>query len=400
MQPNPNRMSRRRRGALVAVMALAALGIACVPPPPPAPTTTTTLTGTTPVVLSFNTPVSTAVIPALVPLRWNVADPQNSPLTCRFDVGDDGTEELVVAPCNGARSRNVVIDSTGPTTVRITVVDASESATATLGFSAVTGPSETYDIVLRAQGPVDPAIASIFIAAEARWESVLAAGVPASSVNVGANVCGATNGVFSGTVDDLLIDYSTTAIDGVGGVLARAGPCLIDASDRLPRFGVMEFDSADLAGLASIGLLDDVIVHEMAHVLGYGTVWDLLTSGTLLSGSGSGDPRYNGPRGIGEWSALGGAGAVPVEATGGPGTADSHWRETTFDNELMTGFIDYGTNPLSRLTIASLADLGYRVNIGAADPYVPPAIPSGLAALRISEGIEINTVHLGPIGTT
>ena len=39
----------------------------------------------------------------------------------------------------------------------------------------------------------------------------------------------------------------------------------------------------------------------------------------------------------------------------------------------MTGFIDPGVfNPISRLTIASLADLGYRVKLDAADGYSLP----------------------------
>ena len=39
-------------------------------------------------------------------------------------------------------------------------------------------------------------------------------------------------------------------------------------------------------------------------------------------------------------------------------------------NELMTGWINSGqSNPLSRITIASLADLGYQVNLSAADTY-------------------------------
>ena len=41
---------------------------------------------------------------------------------------------------------------------------------------------------------------------------------------------------------------------------------------------------------------------------------------------------------------------------GEPGTVDAHWRELVFDNELMTGFINFGTNPLSGVTVSSLAD--------------------------------------------
>ena len=63
---------------------------------------------------------------------------------------------------------------------------------------------------------------------------------------------------------------------------------------------------------------------------------------------------------------------VPVENTGGPGTADGHWRETVFRNELMSGFIAAPGNPLSRMTVASLGDLGYKVDLDAAEPYTLP----------------------------
>ena len=61
-----------------------------------------------------------------------------------------------------------------------------------------------------------------------------------------------------------------------------------------------------------------------------------------------------------------------TDHTGGPGTAEGHWRETTFDDELMTGFIEQGEMPLSRMTIASLQDLGYEVNLDAANAYQLP----------------------------
>jgi hypothetical protein len=76
-----------------------------------------------------------------------------------------------------------------------------------------------------------------------------------------------------------------------------------------------------------------------------------------------------------EYRTLRGSGAakpVPVEATGGEGTRDSHWRETVFANELMSGFVESKGNPLSRMTVASLQDLGYRVNLAAAEPYSLP----------------------------
>ena len=38
----------------------------------------------------------------------------------------------------------------------------------------------------------------------------------------------------------------------------------------------------------------------------------------------------------------------------------------------MTGYIGSGANPLSRLTVRSLTDLGYTVNVNNADPYIKP----------------------------
>jgi hypothetical protein len=83
---------------------------------------------------------------------------------------------------------------------------------------------------------------------------------------------------------------------------------------------------------------------------------------------------------------------VPVENLGGPGTRDAHWRETTFGNELMTGFLNPGSNPVSRLTIASLADLGYQVGFATAEPY---SLPGNLAALR-APAADLGGVVLRP----
>ena len=60
---------------------------------------------------------------------------------------------------------------------------------------------------------------------------------------------------------------------------------------------------------------------------------------------------------------------VPVENIGGSGTRDSHWRESLVRNELMTGFLNSGDNPLSIFTIGSLRDMGYVVNDAVADEF-------------------------------
>ena len=137
----------------------------------------------------------------------------------------------------------------------------------------------------------------------------------------------------------------------------------------IPYHGTIQFDSADLAQMEANGTLPDVVLHEIGHVLGIGTIWE---ARGLLTGAGTSNPRFTGPQATAEYNAIssGNATSVPVENGGGPGTRDAHWRESVFTNELMTGYVGPGRDlPLSRVTIASLADLGYQVNLGAADPF-------------------------------
>jgi Leishmanolysin len=121
------------------------------------------------------------------------------------------------------------------------------------------------------------------------------------------------------------------------------------------------------------GTLDDVITHEMGHVIGIGTIW---TRKSLLQGAHTANPTFTGANAKREYGRLRGSAnpmPVPVENSGGAGTQDSHWRDTVFGNELMTGFVGAAGNPLSRMTVASLKDLGYTVNLDAAEPYSLPS---------------------------
>ena len=61
---------------------------------------------------------------------------------------------------------------------------------------------------------------------------------------------------------------------------------------------------------------------------------------------------------------------APLETGGGAGTADSHWSESIFGAELMTGYAESAPPmPLSRLTIAAMKDLGYGVDFSAAQSF-------------------------------
>lgn len=217
----------------------------------------------------------------------------------------------------------------------------------------ITGMASLFDIVVNFAGGLTASQQATFTGAELRWESIIIGDVP----DVGA-------------IDDVEIMAEGVAIDGPGGILGQAGPTGLRAGSFLPFQGIMQFDTADLAALEASGQLQDVILHEMAHVLGFGTIWQSLG---LLTGAGGPDPRFTGPQATAEFNTRFGMAVadIPVENTGGPGTADSHWRETVFNNELMTGFLNSGVpNPISRITVAQWADLGYVVNITQADPYI------------------------------
>jgi hypothetical protein len=220
-----------------------------------------------------------------------------------------------------------------------------------------------FKIEVRFLGGLTPTQKNAFKKAADRWSRVIVGDLP--SVIVGGEV-----------IDDLLIEAQGVPIDGPGKILGQAGPTNLrpaaaGASAFLPAKGIMSFDTADLAQMQTDGTLVDVITHEMGHVLGIGTIW---ARKGLLAGAGTTNPTFKGANAKREFGALKGTGpaAVPVENTGGPGTRDGHWRESVFRNELMSGFIAAPGNPLSKLTVASLKDLGYVVDMTAAEAYSLP----------------------------
>jgi Leishmanolysin len=249
--------------------------------------------------------------------------------------------------------------------------------------AAAPGGGGNFAITLRFVNPPTDAQRAFFETAAAKWQGIITGDVPDVTGTFPARTCSPqiATPAFKGTIDDILIDVLLQPIDGPGAVLGSAGPCLVRTEDALSVYGVMFFDTDDLQFLEDLGLFDEVVVHEMGHVLGFGTLWNFQRA--LLSGAGTADPRFVGPLAVAAYDHLGGSGAVPVEGDFGPGTRDSHWDEDTFDNELMTGFLNLGENPLSAVTVASMADLGYTVDLRAGDRYRLPH--TGNAAISAAE---------------
>lgn len=181
------------------------------------------------------------------------------------------------------------------------------------------------------------------------------------------------------TVSTVFITANVSPIDGVGNVLGSAGPkeLVQDASNFiLATDGTMTFDSADVDGLFSGGQWEPVILHEMAHVLGFGSLWT--NNGVYVTGSG----EFTGANATQAWQTeFGQAGTPDVELGGGSGTANGHWNEgdgggltgikdslnRDMRDELMTGWLN--PNPfISNMTVASFRDIGFTTITAVPEP--------------------------------
>ncbi len=226
-----------------------------------------------------------------------------------------------------------------------------------------------FDIEVRFVGTLPSAsVQTAFSDAESRWEDLLIGDLAAVAVTLAAADCvTVAHPAVAETIDDVVIFAEVTAIDGSGGVLGQAGPCVVRTTGNLALVGVMQLDEADLSDLEVSSDLVETIIHEMGHVFGFGlgTPWTT----TLVDSAGT-DPYWPGTEAVKQYDLNGGTSTnkVPVANTGGMGTADAHWREAEMGRELMTGFINIGSvNPLSSITVGAMKDMGYTVDLTKAD---------------------------------
>ena len=180
---------------------------------------------------------------------------------------------------------------------------------------------------------------------------------------------------------DINIVATTPFIDGAGGILGSAAPTrTVDFAGyggkrgksraiSISQEGIMNFDIADMDDLYQSGDLVDVVMHEMAHALGYGSLWaqnELLGTVdevTQYRHDGYALERYRGESGNSN------ASFVPLEQDGGGGTALSHLDDDDpFFNpgngrsELMLGFLQPGTQFVSETSKGIFADLWFVVD--------------------------------------
>lgn len=211
------------------------------------------------------------------------------------------------------------------------------------------------------EGGLNEAQRAAFQNAALRWTRVIVGDVPAGTYN-------------DRSVDDLLIFAHGEYGDGRGGTLGshsrlRRRGAAFERHAYIPIAARMTLDRYDLDDMGE-QVLNNLITHEMGHAVG-------LTKSTYEAKglfSGGSDPRFTGAAAMAEYGRLRAEGPqpVPLEDRYGEGTRLTHWRERTFESELMTGLIERGANPMSRVTVGALQDLGYEVDFEGADPYELP----------------------------
>ena len=368
--------------------------IAVVPLPPPSPPVLQQL---------VVTPDSVTLNPgAAVQIRVQAFDTRAVAMSLPVLAWQSLTSGIAVSG-TGVITASPGISSTIPNG-RVQVSSGSITATVRVAVVAVPPPPASdggYVQVRWVGGTPSPAVAAAFEAARTRINGLFNSfnGVSPLDLNVAASTCMTGAPALAETVRGIVIFAQVAPIDGVGGILGSAGPCLIRSGTRLPVVAAMQFDSADMNTMLANGLLNGVVLHEMMHTLGFGTIWGPGLQDEVAAPSGS-DPRYLAPTGQAAYAALGAADAaigVPVENTGGSGTRGSHWRESVFHTELMTGWAD-GTMPMSQVTVGALKDFGYDVDLTKADPFVLAGSILG-AGLRASQLIvEQTKTPIGVVG--
>lgn len=253
----------------------------------------------------------------------------------------------------------------------------SRSAGLLLGTPLPLGGS-TLSITINFDGGLTPSQEAVFSSARNTWEQALRGYQP------GISLAGPT------------ITAKGVAIDGPGKVLGQAGPTVgwVESGYLLTYEGEMKFDTDDLAWMETAGVLEEVILHEMAHVLGFGTLWNLTINSTLYNDVRPVTGQYTGANALNQYRLefnQPGATYVPVELGGEGGTANSHWDEedggaaltgitqvgtgNDMAFELMTGWLNSPTF-LSQTTLESFRDIGFT-------PVPEPAAAAGAFALGI-----------------
>ena len=248
---------------------------------------------------------------------------------------------------------------------------------------------------------------------ERMWETVITGYQPGISVGaIPITIDPTTQGLAAA-------NYSGTTVQG-GFTLTTSGFVNVNVNE------IENFANWQGVGANGRNYIDELLAHEVGHVLGVGTLW--VSNSVYVSNSF----QYTGVHGLAAYQAeFNQATAyIPVENAGNAGTPNAHWDQLMRSSsqegtpppanpylldprvgvvdqygrdrglELMTGAIDpdYGEPFLSRFTVQSMRDMGYAVaefedfngdgSVNAADLNI-------LKANFGATGLEIDSMAFG-----
>ena len=264
------------------------------------------------------------------------------------------------------------------------VVNAAETfAGGTLTVSI--GERARFDIDIVYESTPTIAEAEIVEEAVAKWESVIVGDLPEYRFfdDVTLDNCGAESLTINRgeNVDDVQIRLQLIDTDQY---IYTQTICYYRRSIGLPIVSTVGIDFARIASLSSSRKdAVNIVTAAIGQALGkhewlYGEIHDLVRnrSAEWRGGTPGADSHFAGPKAIAAFDAAGGTayrgGKVPLKNNGEYGS-DAHWRASVFGRELMSSiFVTGETHPLSAITVQSFADLGYVVNVEAADSYTLP----------------------------
>ncbi|KAG5192770.1 hypothetical protein JKP88DRAFT_274718 [Tribonema minus] len=263
--------------------------------------------------------------------------------------------------------------------------------------SKPTPPRAGYNIQFVFAPGTTADVKALFATAAARWTSIITADVPDVPSDGTDWFYNLFNVAYTGPVDDVVIAAAVTYIaDGPGTILGSAGPIYVRSDSQLPISGIMKFDQDDVAGLIADGSFIDVLLHEMGHVLGVGTVWPTTTAscgGMCVVPSSSStttarayyDDGHTGTCYAQVKAAELGIEQLELEANGRPGTACGHWDEAQLCTELMTGYLNGPGSELSVITIAAA--------VAAAEAAAAAAAAAGDGEEEVESGVAFHLIE-------
>ena len=287
----------------------------------------------------------------------------------------------------------------GPCAGAVSITAASTTSALAVFSATVTGGG-TYCIELVYTVPPDPVMRAAAERAAATWSRTITADFPIENVTAVSGTCASIpRPAINRDIKAVLIYVQLAPIaSSTPGLvtLGSASPCFVRDGNGLTILGGVRLNSEYLlANLTAVGI-EDIVLHEMGHVLGIGTLWSGVPGTTLpvllQNPAPTGVPFFTGASAISAYIGMGGPPGstnIPVESCGGGGTINGHWRESVFGTELMTGYASAPAgqrNPLSVMTILSLQDMGYTVGLSQAAPYTVAGQPCPVALLFAPPG--------------